>query len=230
MKELNGIVSTSITKMIEDGSVEKMIQEKLKETIKDCIDSSMRSYGTFGTIIKEKIEESLKLSTRNISIPEYNKFIQSIISDQFGKILKENAVDHLQKLVNDIVKPVEKEAKFSNVIEKVQELWTDEAREHGKDEIAVEVSYNDEDTAIYVTFHHPEYDFYDVKVTFYNFNKKKDTWHIGYINEDSSVITKRPTCIARSTHSVTDMLFAYYAMGTEFEADEEFCNIQLNEY
>lgn len=228
MKELNDVVTGKIGEMISDGTVEKIISEKLEETIKESINSAMRSYSDFGKAITEKINESIQCGALDIEIPAYNQFIKSVVLEKFTQVLEENAATHLADIIEAAIPPINKQEKFSKVIDRISELWLEKAREHGKSEIEIETQENDDGTALYVTFTAPDYG-EKTKVTFYNF--RDEGWHIGYINEGGHQVTGRPSNIARTAmDDVTQMFFQYYAMQTTFENDAEFCNIDADYY
>ena len=232
MQELNEIATLKIKSMIDDGSIESLINKNIESTIEEVIKDSLRSYGDFGKALKESVSEAMCIAGREIKLPEYNKFILQVVNDQFSKVLEQNSIDQLTKLISDVIEPVQKEAKISTVLNKVGEEWGDVAREQGSEEIEIDAHYNDDETALYATFKHPEYDFESVTVTFYNFNKgrddQSDTWHIGYINVNSQRITGRSiNRVAAHLDSITDILFKYYAMGTEFELDTEIESIYV---
>lgn len=231
MKELNEVVTDKIALMINDGTVEKIIAEKLERTITECIDSSLKTWSTFGKVLTKKIEESMQCASNDIKIPAYNQFIKNIVSEKFSQVLHEQAADHLSELINEIIEPIKKEARISELLNSVNEAWADYAIEQGNDEIKIDVDENSDRTALYVTFHHPEYDFYNVKVSFYNFKcNKEDLWHIGYINEDGKRITGEPCNRAKiSGNNITDILFKYYAMGTKFELDTKIESIYIRD-
>lgn len=229
MKELQGIVNEKIAAMVADGTVEKAIQERVENTIKECIKDAFRTYGDFGKVIKDKIETSLQTAGRDVSIPAYNQFIKQVVEDKFISILNDNAVSHLSDLVGEIVEPVQRDGKMSTLIHKISELWGDCARESGHEEIRIEAERNDDDTALYVKIYHPNYSGDNVKVTFYNFKSDDDDrWHIGYINEDDKMVSGRASNVAKThLNEVTSLFFKYYAMGTKFEMDEEFESIYV---
>ncbi len=232
MKELNEVVTTKIASMISDGSVEKLINKGVEHAVAEAIKDALRSYGEFGKALTEKIKESIQTASHKIEIPEYNKFIQQVVQEQFIKVLNQNAVDHLSKLVGEIIEPIEGKTTISVLLNKVKEAWTEIAREEGKEEIEVSVEDNSDNTALYVTFTHPQYEDESVHATLYNHHSNDgDLWHIGYISEGKNRITGRFTeKAAICTHYVTDILYKYWAMGTRFEMDTEIENIYVSEY
>jgi len=220
MKELKNIVTDKVDEMVSDGSLEKIISDKLEETVKSSVDSAMRSYSDFGKVIEAKIKDALNGSVDAVKLPNYNKLISEIVQDQFMNVLNENSVGHLKELVERQIKPFTKSSKMSCLIQELRDGMNEVAAEAGTDSIDVQTEYHS-DNAMFVTINHPEYDFQSVKVTFYNF--RNEGWHIGYINEDNKKITGRAKNVASVCLSgITRILFQYYAMGTIFELDEEF--------
>jgi hypothetical protein len=228
MKELNEIVINKTSEMINDGTVESLITERLEKTIAESIDSAMKSYGEFGKAITQKIKSSIQCAGQDIILPEYNQFIKKVVEDKFAQVLEKNAVPHLTELIEDVIKPVKKEAKISELLNKIEELWGDIAREEGNDCINIETEENDDGTALYVSLQNPEWDDETIKVTFYSFKRDEGLWHIGYINDDGTRITGKPINKAKThTNGVTDMIYKYYAMGTKFEMDTEIEDIYV---
>ena len=226
MQELNEIATRKIKAMIEDGSIEDLINKNIESTMSDVIKESLKSYGDFGKAVKESVKDAMCIAGREIKLPEYNKFILQVVNDQFTKVLQQNAVDELSQLIAEIIEPVQKEEKISTLLNKISEVWGDYSREQGNEEIKIDSSYNDDDTALYVTIKHPEYDWEDITVTFYNFSRGKecesDTWHIGYIREGANRVTGRSVKRADVHHGeILDFIFKYYIMGTEFELDTD---------
>lgn len=229
MYELKEIVDKKLVSMTESGQIEQIISDNIEETIKKSLKNALEGFSAFGKAVKEQIETSLQTAGRNVDLPNYNQFIAQIISEQFVKVLKENAVTHLTGLVEKIIEPINKQEKISTLLNEIQELWGDLARENGDDQIVIESDENEEETALYVIFKGPQYEG-DVKASFYNFERDEGgTWHIGYINEDGNRVTGRSANQAKHcTNQVTDLLFKYYCMGTEFELDTDIESIYLD--
>jgi hypothetical protein len=231
MKELNEIVSQKITEMVKSGAIDKVIEDRIEKTISESIESCLKTYSDFGKSITEKIKDSLQCSGRDIEFPAYNIFISQIIQDKFKSVLESTSIKHLEQLVEKAIDPVTKVSKTSVLIDQIREEWADLARESGDDSIKIESSYNDDETALYVKITGPEHEGETV-VTFYNFKNNEDNlWHIGYINTNGHRLTGRSVMRAGTyTNAVEDILFKYYAMGTKFELDEDFEDIDCGYY
>lgn len=229
MKELNKIVTEKVATMIEDGSIETMIQDRLVKTIESCIEDSMKDYSDFGRSLKEKIKESIGACQNDITIPVYNNFIKDIVMQKFVGILEENCVKHLADIVEASIPKIDKTAKFSDIMDTISEGWGSEAREAGEDCIEIESELSGDGTALYVTIREPQYD-NKTKVTFYKHGDAAG-WTIGYISERGYTVTGRATNAAKTYMSeVSSKLFQYYAMHTEFEDDVEFEDIDVSGY
>lgn len=229
MKELQEIVNQKIKSMIEDGSIEALIGKNIENTIGESVKEALRSYSDFGKTITEKIKEALQCAGRTVEFPAYNLFIKEVAEKAFIKVLNEEAVTHLTDLIGTIIEPVKKNAMISELFDEIRENCGNEERGRGADKIAITSSEADSGDAIYVKIK-TEYE--TINVSFYNFkHNDEDTWHIGYIREDNKPMTSKVINLAdRVYHSISHILFKYYAMQTEFELDEEFEDIDLRDY
>jgi hypothetical protein len=232
MQEFTNLVTTKTQALIDNGTIDNMIESGLKSMIADIIKDTFRSYSDFGKVIKEKIEASINVSLQQITFPEYNLFIKDVALNCFNKILKENVAQQLSELITDSLPPVEKTEKISTLLNRIKESWIDDARRSGKDSIAIEAKQNDDGDALYITFHHPEFEFEDIKISLYNW--KKTGWHIGYIFEDGAIGGKTLTGkyyrrAATTGHEITGFLYQYYAMQTIFELDVEVEDIYIGD-
>lgn len=223
MQALQEVVSAKLQEMITDGSIENLIEQQLKKTVADSIQTALKSYSNFGKAVTEAVQKSIQ--SDSIDLPMYNEFVAEKIREIFSQTLQEQGVERLEELMKDVVKPVEKESTTQKLLDKLEELWKEEALREQVE--VIEIECDRRETAMYVTFHHPCYDWKTVKVTFYNFNHDgKNTWHIGYINEGNQRVTG-PVMNAAGQHleDFTTLLYKYYLMRTEFTLDAEFDSI-----
>jgi len=145
------------------------------------------------------------------------------VNATFSRVMNESALSQFDAIIADALKPVPKESKFSTVIDLIKDCWKGES-EHGS--VEIESSGSDSGEALYVTIKHPEYDWYNIKVTFYCFNKP--TWHIGYLRVADKTLSVNPKLYADNglgSSILADGLFKFYLAKTEFEADEVFESI-----
>ena len=179
MKELQQVVNAQIEKMIDDGSVENMIAEKIKDSIKSAIDDSLKSYSDFGRALKDKVEESLNQSINRISLPEYNKFISDVVISSFEGVLEEQGKTQIKELLEGSLKPVPKDISATDLLGEVKEIWSDCQPEYNE----IEADWDQSDNSILIRFKHPEYNFENVNITFYNFGEESENiYHVGYIH------------------------------------------------
>ncbi|WP_417536369.1 hypothetical protein [Methylophaga sp.] len=198
MKELQQIVNEQINTMITNGTIENMIAEKLNNTIKECVDDSMKCWGDFGKGIKAKIAESINCSLSRVTIPEYNTFISQLVLESYTEAMNEHGKAHMKELLDQHLAPAPKEITAQDMLNEIKKYWEDSARENDHDEI--EIEWKERDSAFYMKVKHPEWDWQFIEVSFYNHSEAdENTYHIGYINEDDKTISG---CITGATHAL----------------------------
>jgi hypothetical protein len=228
MQELIEITTNKINSMTLDGTIEQMVSDNIEKAITSAIEDTLRSYSGFGKLITEKVGQAMETAGHHVELPEYNLFIKDLVERKYVEAIQAAGAEQLSTYLANILEPVQKEATTSSLIRKLEELVRDDYLADGHTEIDIAADNNTEGTALYVTINDPLH-YTKIKVTFYNFNRdNKDTWHIGYINEDGTNLTGRVT--NKSSSSIGDistLFYKYYAMGTEFTMDEEFYSISL---
>ncbi len=222
--DLNIIVAEKTNELIENGTIEKLICEQLERTIKSGIEDALKSYSDFGREISKRIESSINLSLRHVSIPEYNNFIADVVHRQYSKLMNETAIDQLNKQISKQIIEVKKEDNITTLFNKIEEAWEGAAREADCDVIEIEHSFNDENSYLIINVKHPEYKFYNVQISLSNSKyKDSDTWTISRINADETEVTGHPLNAAGSyLESVAKIAYQYYAMQTEFTIDSDY--------
>lgn len=196
MKELNQIVTTKLASMIDDGSIEKMIEDQLEKLMQDTVNATLRRYSDFGKSLTETIETSIGTSLDHVSFPEYNHFVAQLVQEKYGQALDKHAATLLEELLKAELSPVPEELNAQKMLDEVRSCWGESAQENGGE---INIEWDENDTAIYMTIKHPEYDWQSIKVTFYNHGEKDCQYHIGYINEDDKRISGS---ITGATHAM----------------------------
>jgi len=223
MTDIRQAAMDKLTEMGEDGTIEKMIAEQVEKTIGGIVADVLRPYGEVGKAMREAVGNALQFDAAKVDLPSYNKFLADVVRTQYECHIQENAAEHLAELVGQVLTPVEKRAKMSQLMEEIEEELGDAAREEGLDEIRIEVEDGVSSSAERLELViHPPYHGDKTRVTFYNWNHDNDPagWHIGYINYGGRVLTA--AAVAMAGHcggALVQRLFKYYAMGTRFEMD-----------
>ncbi|MCL1124121.1 hypothetical protein [Shewanella surugensis] len=197
MKELHDIVTNKIGNMVEDGTIEQLIENKLESLLAETVNDAMKSYSSFGKALKESIEKSIGTSLNRVSFPEYNHFVSQLVVEKYSEVLSKEAASNIDALLKEELKPVPDAIDVQVLIDETKKYWEEAAHSEGKDEIDIE--WRESDNAIYMTLKHPEYDSNSIKISFYNHGEENNVYHIGYINEDDRVISSG---IGNATHAM----------------------------
>ncbi|MBV1842222.1 hypothetical protein [Photobacterium ganghwense] len=155
MKELNEIVTTKLTAMIDDGSIEKMIEERLESLMQDTIKSAMQSYSGFGKSLTKTIEDSIGISLNQVSFPEYNHFVAQLVQEKYGQALDQHAAPLLEQLLKDELSPVPAELHAKEVLKVIKECLEESTTAKLAKEI--EVHWYQTGTSICMKIFYPDY-------------------------------------------------------------------------
>ncbi|MCL1124203.1 hypothetical protein [Shewanella surugensis] len=197
MKELHDIVTNKIGNMVENGTIEQLIENKLESLLAETVNDAMKSYSSFGKALKESIEKSIGTSLSQVSFPEYNHFVSQLVVEKYSEVLSKEAANNIDVLLKDELKPVPDVIDAQALLDETKEYWEESAHSEGEEEI--DIKWDESDSAIYMTLKHPEYESNNIKISFYNHGEESGVYHIGYINKDDRPITSG---IGHATHAM----------------------------
>jgi hypothetical protein len=164
-------VNEAVSKMIEDGVIEKMINEKLESCIASALDSQFRTYSDFGKAIEKKVETSLALSLDRVDFPVINELMANQAKAVFEKLVNESLAEKMQGMFREML---DMNVKNEITWEDLEGIATSSFESE-----EVEVEWEQSDDRIDLIIKHPEYDWYNIQVVFYN--HRNEGWNIGYI-------------------------------------------------
>lgn len=128
MTDFNKIITDKITEMENSGTIQKIIEGKISETINSAIECCF-DYD-FKDQIKKQIKESIGDIASKIKLNSYNSFIataiENIISVELNKDLKEKINTKLTQALT----VTEKEIKLSKIIEEFKIYECDDDEEY----------------------------------------------------------------------------------------------------
>ena len=119
--DLENAIKDVISQKMKDGTVEKLVAEKLEEGIKSALDSLFRGYGDATKVIENKIKEVIVPVLEGYDYSEYIVKLDYVLTD----ILKATALDNKKILENfkDLMtdKALPKTIKVSDMFEVYKE-------------------------------------------------------------------------------------------------------------
>lgn len=221
MEKLNETIKTSIENYFKSDDYTNFVKTQIEKVIADLIRSSFSYSSDNRKILEDKIDKIIGNSLKNIKLPEYNKFISEIVEKEVSKVLDENQIEHLKRMIFKKLKPLSKEMNISDLFEELRNLYQED---YGIKEIKVDATH--EEQSIKVKF---EDEFHSITVVFYCFDSN-DLWHIGYIHDGNKMLSGKSRKSAEYLDSLARFFFNYYAMDTKFIMDDDFDNIWLRGY
>ncbi len=136
MKELNDMVNHAMQEITESGKIEEMVNAKLEATIKDIIDSELRSYSTFGKALTEHISKALNVNFDLLNLEAYNQMVLNIIQNMLDARLEQATTKRLEADLATLLADPPESMKVSELIEAFIETEQEEATEDGREQIS----------------------------------------------------------------------------------------------
>lgn len=140
--QLQETIQDQLNKLIDNGTVEKIISDRLTETIKETMNDLLRGWSDFGKQLKEAVSKSLNINLEKLSFMDYNTIVSGIVKEHLDKSLAEHVAAPIEEMIKSYTGGLEKkEWKLSEVIEKfIKQVRDDSSDIDGEIYIHVEES------------------------------------------------------------------------------------------
>lgn len=144
MIDLNKIVNDSLVELEKEGFVEKVVKERIGETIKKIVDDVFRSYGDFGKNLESHIKENLNVNFKNLKLEGYNALVLTAIKEQLDATITTQGIERIKVDTEMILSDVKKEYTLSEIIEELKKESSKEEWEYDEDDkICLEINGNE---------------------------------------------------------------------------------------
>ncbi len=117
--EIQQTIQDELNKIIDAGTVNKIIQVQLEKTITDILSDALRSYSDFGKELKVAVGNALKIDLTQLTILDYNSIICKIVKEELDKCVFKGIQEPIATSIQSYMGALEKkEWKLSEIINK----------------------------------------------------------------------------------------------------------------
>jgi hypothetical protein len=205
--------------MINDGSIEKVIQDGIKKSIEKAISRQFESYGSITKQIEGAIENGLQINFKDLPFETYNQQMLVAVKTKLGNMFVGAASEKFMSEMDKILKPAPKEMSINEFVETIVGFWKSDDPYHDTDidEYAT-VEINEKEALSGVTLK-----MWDQLQNGYSLRDAKNSPKIElYIIDGKIRISHNhkynPTCF----HEHEAFVFKLYAAGTVLTEIEDF--------
>lgn len=121
---MGGLISAAVAARLTPEYVEKHIDSKINKLMEEAINDALRSYSKTGQLIREKIEESLRVT--KLDLPTYGDTVAGMLKTQIETHVSELVAGKLKEDMKELLSLAPKNVKLSDI---TAEMLTD--HEHG---------------------------------------------------------------------------------------------------
>jgi hypothetical protein len=121
MDDIKKAIDAAFQNMVEGEVIEKMIYERLENTIGSIIDDSMKSYSDFGRALSKQIQQQMCIDVESISLQEHTHAMVKMIESIIAKHVQSEAGDKIKKEVAELFGGCPAEITMSELLKKYKE-------------------------------------------------------------------------------------------------------------
>lgn len=229
--DLQAKINEKFAELIEEGYVDKIVKEALQSTVKDIVQSSVRSYSSFGKELEKHIQDGMAVNLSRLSLAHYNDVVLRIVQEELDSTVAESATALIKERVQKSLGMLEKQNwKLSEIISKFKEsLYGEHEEELG---FHVEESQYGGGHHIYFDEHSKEdgglYSSSRKTKAYHKFDYKMHLDKEGKIY-NFSIDGARPDFTKETSNGFDSFFFKLYAFDAIVEVDEDECEISWEE-
>lgn len=215
MIDLNSLVNQELKNLEESGFVKEAIQKQVEKTVTEIIDDLLREWSPFGKALKAEIESKLQINFDNLDIVSYNQVVLNAVKEKLDQVVYVQGVEQIKANMDAMLSEIKPEYKLSEIIEKLKEFSSDDAKENDWEEISLHVS-SPRDILTFIYFdEEPDKEEYQCK---YILSVNKD----GSLNTASIMDCKLDNkLVIGGLHGMEELIFKLYAHKPVIIIDED---------
>lgn len=120
MKELELAIVAAFNTMAENGTIQKIVEEKIKKTVDSILDDALRSYSDFGKELSKTIREGLNVDMRQLGLVGYNDIVLKIIKEKLDNSIEVVGRARIEKEMEELLATPPAEIKLSQLVEQLK--------------------------------------------------------------------------------------------------------------
>ncbi|MGG1659532.1 hypothetical protein [Brevibacillus sp. NRS-1366] len=232
--DLNLIINESLSKLKEEGFLEKVVKSHLEKTIESVINDTLRSYSDFGKSLSKQVEELLQINLKNLDIPSYNQLILATIKDHLNAVVHDQGVSRMKEQLDKLLLTSKDDYKLSELIKELAEE-VDDLGDLGYEETHEMTLIIDREWSWLIRIYfdsESNKEKYDCK---YNINVDAKTGQVDTVRiRDDSYRSKKDfkefdtRAIMGGFYGLEETLFKIYARKANLIIDEKDCELELS--
>lgn len=127
--DITQLVQNHIAKMSEDGTIEKIVTDKVTAAIEASIGDAFGSWSPFRKAIEAGIKETVKVDLKDLGIPGYNDLVRKILTERLAAFFEQKALTGIQEEMDRLL------ADFPQTVtvSKLAEMFRNHVEEHEHD-------------------------------------------------------------------------------------------------
>jgi hypothetical protein len=223
MIDLNKVINQSMTKIEEEGFVEKVVKKRLEETVSSIVDDLFRSYSDFGKDLKNEVSQQLNINLKELNLAGYNTMVLNAVKEKLDEAIHIQGTEKIKETLDELLSDVKKEYTLSELIDEMK----NKANEYGE--------YNGQEISFHID---PRRDI----LTFIDFDEEpnKDKYQCKYkiwVNSETGIIAGAEIrdrkfdnrVIMGGLRGFEETLFKIYTTGPKLIIDEHKVDVEYGD-
>lgn len=228
MRELQELVNKKVESMVNDGTVQAIIESGVEKAIVKAIEGQFDTWGAISKAMKEALENGLKIDLNELPFETYNQQMAAAVHQRANKFFADEGLRRLQEELDKVFEPAPQEMAIHEFVEKIVEFW----------KVDNPCEAEDVDECATVRIEKDSKKYFSIKMwkqlkSSYLSGENSPCIHVFVLNGKIGINHRHrynPTCF----NQVDEFIFRLYAAGTKITGIEDFdeydCDLRLHDW
>lgn len=131
--DLNKIVNEAMVSIQQEGIVEKIVKDRLQDTLKKVVDDMFGSYGDFRKQLESEVKNKLNINLDKLDLGGYNLMVLNEVKSSLDRAMQIQGIEKIKEHLDELLTGAKSEYKLSEIIEKFKEEANEDHEYDGED-------------------------------------------------------------------------------------------------
>lgn len=123
MDTISHIANSKVNQMIEDGSIQDMIEKGIFKAIETAISNQFQAYGSITKQIEDAIKNGLSINVDDLPLETYNQQMLVALKTKLGNMFQGLAAEKFMAEIDNTLAPAPKEISMKAIVETIVGFW-----------------------------------------------------------------------------------------------------------
>ncbi len=118
--DLNKMVMDSLAKMEKEGTVQKIVEKKIENTVAEVIEDVYGKWSSFAKDLKAETQKAVSIDLEALNLPKYNHLVLQVIKEKIESSMNDSqGIKQIEEQIESLLLDTKREYKLSELVKEL---------------------------------------------------------------------------------------------------------------